>query len=122
MNNVDLFPKDRFEKLDEGVYRLRVRTEADSFATKTFVNKFTGGHSRKFKRDMTITLERCNDEEIIVWDYEQENILFTIYEDEDLNAIMIEEDNIVVGLLVDLVDVTKEFFYFELMIKCETIG
>lgn len=122
MKNHTLFPSERFEKLDDGIYRLRIRIETHNISNRMFVKKLIAGRSRKIKPGMQILLERASEDQIFVWDYEQENILFSIMEDEELDAILIEEDDAVVGILNGAVDSTDDYFYLEIMIRCDNIG
>lgn len=122
MKNHTLFPSERFEKLDDGIYRLRIRIETHNISNRMFIKKLIAGRSRKIKPGMQILLERASEDQIFVWDYEQENILFSIMEDEELDAILIEEDDAVVGILNGAVDSTDDYFYLEIMIRCDNIG
>ena len=122
MKNHTLFPSERFEKLDDGIYRLRIRIETHNISNRMFIKKLIAGRSRKIKPGMQILLERACEDQIFVWDYEQENILFSIMEDEELDAILIEEDDAVVGILNGAVDSTDDYFYLEIMIRCDNIG
>ena len=122
MKNHTLFPSERFEKLDDDIYRLRIRIETHSISNRMFIKKLIAGRSRKIKPGMQILLERASEDQIFVWDYEQEDILFSIMEDEELDAILIEEDDVIVGILNGAVDSTDDYFYLEITIRCDNIG
>lgn len=122
MKNHTLFPSERFEKLDDDIYRLRIRIETHSISNRMFIKKLIAGRSRKIKPGMQILLERASEDQIFVWDYEREDILFSIMEDEELDAILIEEDDVIVGILNGAVDSTDDYFYLEIMIRCDNIG